>query len=66
MKKLDPDTHVGPVLTLFLLFFAVVAIGYFEPLILVAAGIVVVILTFPLWFTYLWNKYIATEDEYYD
>lgn len=73
MKKLDVDKHTGPFLILILLGTLVLVgcIGFLAMLIiepsvaLVVTG-VILIFAFPWWSAFLWNKFVADEEDYYD
>jgi len=65
MKKLDPDKHVGPTLAVSSISTTSAILAYYNPLAFFLFGALLAILTLPSWFTYFWNKFIATEDEYY-
>jgi uncharacterized membrane protein YgaE (UPF0421/DUF939 family) len=68
MKKLDPLDATNHFLTAVCLLFIIgilVVIAILEPLILLVLAMIPAFLSLPYGFAYLWNRFIATEDEYY-
>lgn len=77
MKKLNVDKHTGPLLVIAILAILVIFFGtilvrlamedfalfwrvmaYFSSL--------MAFFTFPWWAAYLWNRFVATKEDYYD
>lgn len=66
MKKLNVNRHTGPAFIVVIGFSVLIAGLFTTPKATLVFVLGVAIFFSPWWTAYLWNKFIATEEEYYD